>query len=119
MSNINKVNNKGTLYDIEDSSALKKSSIVTNVDSSSTDSQVPSAKFVYDKLVAIAQILSELFSITIHYDPVNGFILDDGTEFPIEDIIDLDAFISNDIMEFKQNLEIDNGYIVLENNTNA
>lgn len=112
MSKINQIND-GELHSIEDSSAIKSSSLVSTISSQSTYSQIPSAKLVYDKLSLLASALSELFKVAVHYDPVQGFILDDGTLLPLEDIIDLDAYIEEGILEFKQNLTVTDGYIIL------
>lgn len=60
MSDISKITVGNTTYNVKDASAEKSSNKVTSVSSSSTNTQYPSAKCVYDLVGNVESLLSAL-----------------------------------------------------------
>ena len=60
MADITKITVGNTTYNVKDASAEKSSNKVTSVSSSSTDTQYPSAKCVYDLVGDVETLLSAL-----------------------------------------------------------
>lgn len=60
MSDISKITVGNTTYNVKDASAEKSSNKVTSVSSSSTDTQYPSAKCVYDLVGNVETLLASL-----------------------------------------------------------
>lgn len=109
MGNINQLkdSDNNILYDIRDIDAIRTSAITNTTSSQSTDSEIPSAKYIYDELVLVAQILSELFESEITYDLDREAFIKDGTAIPISDILELDVNLEDDSIDYKINLDIE------------
>ena len=60
MADISKITVGSTTYNVKDANAEKSSNKVTSVSSSSTDTQYPSAKCVYDLVGNVETLLASL-----------------------------------------------------------